>query len=72
MGEGGGGGGGGGVLPYFHTYIWLGPFFGVQNFEIQYLFGVWGRRFRKYEKFCGYEEIVDIFGRSLHYWTKDH
>ena len=34
--------GGGGVLRYFHTYIWLGQFFLVQNFEIQYVFFLGG------------------------------
>ena len=36
----------GGGLRYFHTYIWLGPFLGVQ----------------KNEYFWGYEESVDILG----------
>ena len=31
--------GGEGVLRYFHTNIPLGPFFLVQNFEIQYFWG---------------------------------
>ena len=41
----------------------------VQNFEIQYFLRGGGGGVRKNEYFWGYEEIVDIFGRSLHYWT---
>ena len=51
----GGGGGGGGGTQIFSYIRRLGPFFGVQNFEFRYFFGVfrninifWGM------KICGY------------------
>ena len=56
-------GGGGGTL--ISSYIRrLGSFFGVQNFEFHYFLG-----FQKNEYFLGYEDFVDIFGRSSQNWT---
>ena len=52
------GGGGTQIFSYKHTYFWLK----ILKFNI-----FWG--FRKMNRFGGYEEIVDILGGSLHYWT---
>ena len=56
---GGGGEGEGcsGILWYFYTYVGSGHFWGVQNFEFQFLGG-----FQKNEYFLGYQDFVDIFG----------
>ena len=48
--------GGEGVLRYFHTNIWLGPFFWFKILK----FNIFGG-FRKINSFGVYEEIVDIF-----------
>ena len=51
------GGGGGGMVPYFHTYVGAGYFFGFKI--LKFIFS----GFRKM-KFLGYEDFVDIFGGS--------
>ena len=49
------------IFSYIHR---LGSFFGVQNFEFQYLWG-----FQKNEYFLGYEDFVDTFWGSSQNWT---
>ena len=55
------GGGGTQIFSYKHT-AWTFFWFKILKFNI---FG----GFRKMNSFGVYEEIVDILGRSLHYWT---
>ena len=57
----GGGGGGGGCTLIFSCIRRLGSFFGVQNFESQYILG-----FQKNEYFLGYGNFVDIFFGGHH------
>ena len=57
------GGGGGCTLILFSYIRRLGSFFGIQNFEFQYFWGV----FRKMNIFLGYEDFADIFSTKLNY-----
>ena len=57
------------IFSYIHM-AWT-IFFLVQNFDIQnvFVFFFGGGGVQKNEQFWGYEEILDIFESSLHYWT---
>ena len=53
-----------GVLRYFHTYVGLCHFSGIQNFEFQF-FG----DFQKNKYVFGYEDFVDIIWGLSQNWT---
>ena len=62
--------GGGGYSDIFiHTYGLDHLFFWFNFFFFFFFFFGGGGVQKKYEYIWGYEEIVDIFGRSSHYWT---
>ena len=66
--------GGGGGLPYSHTYIhmaWTIFLFKILKFKKfnTFFFFFFGGGGQKNEYCLRYEEIVNIFGGLVHYWT---
>ena len=57
--------GGGGVATLIFSYVGLGHFLGVQNFEIQYFWG----GFRKMNSFGGIKILCIYFFGSPQNWT---